>query len=180
MGRPKQLLPYHGGTLLDHAISSASNAGCAEVYVVIGAQYGKTTSASIEAAVHFVENVTWYEGIASSIRAGVNAAISRNKNLEAVLITLTDQPLVGTEILGRLVASFFCRKTLAIASTYSGTLGVPAVFSCELFSELLSLRGEEGAKRVLLRHQEEIVSIPVSEAAFDVDVLSDYEALLQR
>ena len=40
MGRPKQLLPYHGRTLLRHAAETALATGCAPIVLVTGAFVG--------------------------------------------------------------------------------------------------------------------------------------------
>lgn len=99
------------------------------------------------------------EGIASSIRAGVAACD------DDVLITLCDQPYVTAEHLRALVAA----NAPIAATAYSGTIGVPAYFAREFRDELLALRGDHGAKRVIEAHRDVVKAIPFEAAAIDVD-----------
>ena len=54
-------------------------------------------------------------------------------------------------------------------SGYSGISGVPAFFAAKFRDELLALRGDAGARRVIDAHRNEVVTIPFEAAAFDVD-----------
>jgi molybdenum cofactor cytidylyltransferase len=64
-----------------------------------------------------------------------------------------------------------------IASEYSGTLGVPALFNRTLFSELMALKSTEGAKKLIKKHIHEVFSVPFPEGAIDIDTPKDYERL---
>lgn len=109
--------------------------------------------------VTIVENDEADEGMASSIRCGVSAARGD------VLITLCDQPHVTAE---HLLALIDAGAPIA-ATEYSGTAGVPAFFAAKFRDELLALRGDVGAKRVIEMHRDELVAIPFESAALDVD-----------
>jgi len=180
MGEPKQLLSYQGCTLIEHAIQRAIDSGCEQVYVVVGAAASRIVPVVSSFRAHVVENICWQDGMSSSIRTGLEAAIAAGERLSGVLITLVDQPLVSSTTLRTLIETFQKATDLAVASEYAGGPGVPAVFSHDLFAELLSLRGPEGAKKLLVHHRERVVLLPVPEAAIDVDVPADYESLLAR
>jgi molybdenum cofactor cytidylyltransferase len=64
-----------------------------------------------------------------------------------------------------------------IASEYSGTLGVPALFNRTLFSELMTLKSTEGAKKLIKKHIHQVFSVPFAEGAIDIDTPKDYEQL---
>ena len=55
------------------------------------------------------------------------------------------------------------------ASGYDGTFGVPAFFSAAYRDDLLALRGDAGAKRVLAAHGDALEIVPLEDAK-DVDV----------
>ena len=57
-------------------------------------------------------------------------------------------------------------------------VGVPALFSNSLFSELINLEGDKGAKNLMRKYQDEVLAIPIPEAAIDIDTPDDYEKLL--
>jgi molybdenum cofactor cytidylyltransferase len=179
MGRPKQLLPYAGRSLIEHAIQIAIDAGCGEVYAVVGAAANRIAPIVASTRAHVVENAHWQDGMAGSIRVGLDAA-DANGSIKEILFTLVDQPLVTSAALAKLLEAFDNNAVPAAASLYAGGPGVPAVFSRTLFPELRALRGAEGAKTVLARHRDRLIILPLPEAAIDVDRPADYESLLAQ
>lgn len=150
LGHPKQLVPFDGETLIARAARIASETGDAIVV---------TTRAFSDAVagVRVVINDEADEGMASSIRAGV-AACSGD-----VLIMLCDQPHVTADHLRAL------RGAPIVATGYAGAVGVPAFFASELRDELLALRGDAGAKRIIEAHRDLVKVVPFEAAAIDVD-----------
>lgn len=167
LGRPKQMVPFRGTTLLRHIISVALEVG--PVTVVLGARFEEISQSLADLPVRIVENEDWAEGMASSIRAGLTAIESE---VDRVILMLCDQPLVTAESLRRLVASW----DLA-ASEYAGTVGAPALFGRQYFEELKALKGSQGAKVVLARHRSKVAAVPCSECAIDIDLVDDLKHL---
>lgn len=132
-------------------------AAVAPAIVVVASRAVRDALADLKVTI--VENPDAAEGMASSIRRGVEAAKGD------VLITLCDQPRVTSEHLRALVDA---RSPIA-ATGYSGIAGVPAFFSEEFRKELLALRGESGARQVIEAHRQQVVVIPFEAAGFDVD-----------
>jgi len=147
-GSPKQLVTIDGETLIHRAARIASEVG--EVIVV--------TTPEFPVPFRMVMNPA-NDGIASSIRAGVAACD------DDVLITLCDQPHVTAEHLRALANA----NAPIAATAYSGTLGVPAYFAREFRDELLSLSGDQGAKRIIEAHRDVVKAIVFEDAAIDVD-----------
>ena len=156
LGRPKQLLQYRGEPLIRHAARTALGAGCHET-IVIGPH-------RVDLPVKVIDNPHADEGVASSIRLAVEYARGAR-----ILFTLCDQPLVHSEHLRALVAT----KAPIVATGYSGTAGVPAIFGPQFAAELLALKGESGAKAVIAAHLPEVVVIPFESASVDLDTASD-------
>ena len=71
MGRPKQLLPYNGKSLLEHTVDTANDADANPVIVVLGANAALLEKEIDEKKVRIVENKEWKEGMASSVRCGL-------------------------------------------------------------------------------------------------------------
>lgn len=150
LGHPKQLVEYEGETLLARAARIASEV--APAIVVTRREFASMVS-------HAIVNEAPDEGIASSIRLGVAACDGD------VLLMLCDQPLITAEHLRALVDA----HAPIAATAYSGTLGVPAYFAKEFREELLALRGDAGAKRVIEAHRELVVGIGFEAGAADID-----------
>ncbi len=62
-----------------------------------------------------------------------------------------------------------------VASEYADTHGVPAFISKRLFDEVAALNGNEGAKLLFVRHAPAVATVPLIDAAVDVDTPDDYE-----
>jgi molybdenum cofactor cytidylyltransferase len=170
MGRLKQLLPYRGKTLVEHAVEQALAAAFDPVIVVVGAEGDSVRVALAAQPVLVVENSLWHLGMGSSIAAGVGAL----PRAQTVAILLADQPLVEARHLREMRALLDTSDAPAVAAQYKGTLGVPALFKLELFEALRSLDPAAGA-RLLLRAW--AVPFPLAEAAMDIDTPEDFAGL---
>ena len=177
MGTPKQLLAYRGCTLIRHIIEVAIASYCQPIAVVLGAHAERIKHEISHLPVQIVENQQWEEGMSTSIRVGLEALLAMNPNLDAVAIALCDQPFVSSPTLERIVEAYRLTGKPIIASEYSGTLGVPALFNRTLFSELMTLKSTEGAKKLIKKHIHEVFSVPFPEGAIDIDTPKDYEQL---
>lgn len=183
MGEPKQLLRYGGESLLRRAVQAAIGSRCRPVVVVLGAHAEALRGEAAGAQV--VVNEEWAEGMSSSVRCGLRALdAATSGQVDAAVLTLCDQPFVMSGVIDRLVAAYEEKLPTLVASRYEAggelTSGVPALFSRELFAELMGLRGAEGAKRVIVRHAPEATVVSVPEASFDVDTPEDYRVLQHR
>lgn len=112
--------------------------------------------------------------MSSSIRAAVETL---GPNADAILFLLSDQPLVSTPVLNALIDSFRQDPNRIAASSYSNTVGVPALFPKQYFPDLAALAGDAGAKTVILRNLNTISKIPFPEGSIDIDSLSDLKKL---
>jgi molybdenum cofactor cytidylyltransferase len=178
MGTPKQLLYFKGRSLLRHTVEVAIAQECEPIVVVLGAyaeQIRNEVSLS-QLRVVVVENQDWKKGMGASIRVGVNAVNNLSENLEAVILLLCDQPFCD-RIINQLVSVYYTTRNPIIASEYAQTLGVPALFSHELFSELMNLDVEKGAKQVIQKYKHLVFSVPFEAGVIDVDTPEDYERL---
>lgn len=177
MGTPKQLLAYRGCTLIRHMAEVAIASVCQPIAVVLGADAERIKPEISQLPIQIVENQQWEEGMSTSIRVGLEALLAMNPNLDAVAIALCDQPFVSSPTLERIVEAYRLTGKPIIASEYSGTLGVPALFNRTLFSELMTLKSTEGAKKLIKKHLHEVFSVPFLEGAIDIDTPKDYEQL---
>ncbi|GAB2856178.1 nucleotidyltransferase family protein [Hymenobacter ruber] len=176
MGRPKQLLLYHGRTLLRHAAETAVASSCAPIVLVTGALHESLVAEVSGLPIHAIHNPDWETGMASSIRAGLGALAGTAP--VAVLIMLTDQPLVTPELLRELMARQQQTQAPVVAATYGDTLGVPAVFAAAKLPELLELQGQQGAGRLIASYGAAVQRVPFPEGLLDVDTPAQYAALL--
>lgn len=180
LGTPKQLLRYGvGQSLLFRAAQTAVASVCEPIVIVLGAYAELLKQEVQDLPVQIVENQHWQQGMGGSIATGVKVISSSGNQLEAVVLMLCDQPFVSVDVINNLVKSYYLTKHAIVASEYQETLGVPALFSCSLFEELLSLKKAEGAKAIINKYSTEVESVAFSKGVIDIDTLSDYEAFLK-
>ncbi len=184
MGKPKQLLTYQGSSLISHAVKIGLNSNCRPVIVVLGAYKEQVKPQIDKLPIEIIENSDWETGMSSSIRAGINAIKQSNFNLDGVIIALADQPLISEAVFNQLIEKYQetrnKTKNKIIASTYDDIVGVPALFDKNFFSELMDIEGDRGAKALIRKYRDEVLTVPVAEAAIDIDTPDDYQKLLSR
>ncbi len=171
LGAPKQLLEYEGEPLVRRAARAALAAGAAPVLVVVGA-HADRVGAALEgiAGVRVVEHAGWSDGLASSLAAGLRALL--DEPVDAVLVTLCDQPHVGAAELASLVAECAPARPI-VAAEYAGIAGVPIVVARTHVAELLTLSGDRGAGGWLRARAALVTRVPLPAAALDVDTPED-------
>ena len=174
LGRPKQLLQFHGKTLLRRAAETLADSVCDPIIIVLGAEIDGSKSEIADLRLHVVVNDDWQAGMSSSIKAGLKGLLNIEPNLAAVVITLCDQPYVIANQIGLFTTEFHNTRADIIAAKYGETTGVPALFSHEMFDKLLCLEGDKGA-RELIRNTNSLVTIKLGEGAFDIDTLRDLD-----
>jgi molybdenum cofactor cytidylyltransferase len=178
MGQPKQLLPFQNKTLIEHVIIAATDSLCHPVVLVLGAHSERIRETiHVPEQVHIVVNEEWQEGLASSLRAGVNALQGLDDRIEGMIVCLCDQPFVTANIFDALINEFQQSAQLIVASRYSDTLGPPALFHRSLFGELLHTSGDKGARRIVEKYADQVRSLEFAQGSVDLDTLDDYLAL---
>lgn len=176
MGTPKQFVKFEGETLLRRAASAIASV-CEPVIAVIGADREKAEKVIADIRVEPRFNREWKTGISSSIKLGLTELLSIEPNIDAVLITLCDQPFVDARNITRLIERFRETRTQMVAAKYDHVVGVPAIFSKEMFEQLLALTGDTGARDLLRDPNASVDSIEIKKAAIDVDTSDDVDRL---
>jgi FdhD protein len=176
MGSPKQLLPYQGRPLVAHAMEAALRAGLGPVFVVVGANEEQVRGVLRESGAKFVSNAGWEAGIGSSIKAGI-AAAAADRDVEAAIVMLADQPMIDASVLAGLARLRRERASEAAACSYGGLTGVPALFTRSAFSRLSEIPDRKGAKEVLQVLGDGVALLDCPQAAMDIDTPDDYRRL---
>jgi len=176
LGKPKQNLVFQGSTLLQRTIKAALAADCQQIAVVLGANAEIIEPTITNEPIKIIHNIDWEKGMSSSIQHGLAALLKSNPEMQAVILMLCDQPFADTAIINQLIQASINKKH-PVASSYNGTIGVPALFNKSHFNELLALQGNEGAKKLLIKYTNEVHTVPFPLGMIDIDTIGDYERL---
>jgi molybdenum cofactor cytidylyltransferase len=179
MGRPKAALPLgdRGETVLSRGVASLLAAGVPRVAVVAGAHVDAVQRALLvrDQAVRIVEHPGWREGQLSSLLCGLE--VVDGPDLEALLVTLVDVPLVSPDTTRRLIRAWRDTGAPIVRPARGEEHGHPVLIDRRLFAELRAADPRHGAKPVVHAHASELLNVPVTdEGAFlDIDTPADYE-----
>jgi molybdenum cofactor cytidylyltransferase len=178
LGRPKQLLQFNGMTLLENVATAALAMKNIPVLIVLGANAEEIKSGFHVQGNEWVVNEHGQEGMAASLRTGIESMQQHHPQVDGILFLVCDQPHLETNLLGSLVALQQEMDLPVAASSYGGRLGTPALFHQSVFSRLLSLQGDTGARKLLESMQGEVAVMPFDKGIEDIDTPQDYERLL--
>jgi len=177
LATPKQFVRFENETLLRRAAFAMAASICYPVVAVLGAE---KENAEIEMAGTRLKpclNREWQKGMSSSIKLGLTELLSLDPGLDAVLITLCDQPFVTAQILNRLTDTFLQTRKRIVAAKYDDVAGVPAIFARDVFDQLLALEGDKGARELIRDPNASIETVEIKEAAMDIDTFDDLDRL---
>jgi molybdenum cofactor cytidylyltransferase len=174
LGRPKQLLPYHGATLLDHTVATARACEFDQLLVAVGGNADKVRDRVNLAGADVVLNPDFGEGCSSSIAVAMAVLDPR---ATVLVLLLGDQPGVEPMTVRFLLAG---RGEAPIAvCRYDDGRGHPFAFGREVFPDLRGLHGDKAVWRLLDERADEVEEVPVAgPVPLDVDTWADYEAVV--
>lgn len=178
LGKPKQLLKFNGKSLLQQTINSAGDTGINPLIVVVGANASLLSNEIETKKAHTVFNKHWQTGMASSINSGLNFLIEKYPLTDGVIFMMCDQPFVSAGLLKNLIIVQKQTGKPIVCSSYQDVLGVPAIFHKNIFPELLKLKGDTGARKIIQQHPHELATVQFLKGNIDIDTAEDYENLL--
>lgn len=144
-GQPKALVELGGEPLLVRGVRVLAAGGCAPVLAVLGAQADAAAAVLRPGTATVVHAANWSEGMAASLRAGLQAATGLDPVPDAVLVHLVDLPDVTAAIVARLAAR--ARHDALARATYRGTPGHPVLLGRRWWPELIeAVHGDRGAR----------------------------------
>ncbi|MAU17201.1 MAG: molybdopterin-guanine dinucleotide biosynthesis protein MobA [Muricauda sp.] len=179
LGRPKQLVEFKGKTLLEHTMEKVDMLGFQTKILVLGANQDSIQEKIETKGFNVVTNNNWEQGMASSIKMGLEASLAEENGLDHVLFLVSDQPFLERTNLIGLVHTQLTKKPKATYSQYGENIGVPAIFSKAAFPLLLNLEGDEGAKKLIYSKDFDFCTETFKNGGFDVDTEEDVQQLKQ-
>ena len=177
LGKPKQLLQYRGRTLLGHAINEATNSNADAVVVIFGKDADLFKKEIDEKKIRVAINSSWEEGMASSVRLGLDTLLNDKPYIDAVIFMVCDQPHISSSILNELIKTQQKTTKQIVTCNYGDSLGPPALFHKKYFKELMKLSGDAGARKIIQQNMNDVATILFPEGKIDIDTEEDYENL---
>jgi CTP:molybdopterin cytidylyltransferase MocA len=180
-GIAKPLIRLQGVPLINRQLVALSGAGVDEVVVVTG-HCAAAVGASIEAfPVTLAHNPDYAAcGQQGSVRCGLAALSAR---LDAVLVVLADQPLIGAADLVELISAFKKRSHgHVVVPVVAGARGNPIVLDATACAEILASGRNLGCRHLVERNPELVFAYETANSRFvtDLDTPDDLRRLSER
>ena len=178
----------------------------------VSSQLTKAFCGPTKTPIKVIHNTQWEEGIASSIRSGLSHLLSLSLHPKTspqtsslstlslstsalpsakpshVLFSLADLPSLNKQDLIRLIDASKAYPNHIVCSEWqkngesNNRLTVPAIFPDTMFSELLALQGDTGAKPIIKKYEKlgKVTAVSIPNAQFDIDTPQDWEKFKRR
>lgn len=178
----KQLMPWKDSNFLLETIKTVQNTNTKTLHVVLGsnAEFITTKCKLKENNIDIIVNSNWENGLGDSIANGVKVLLKQRPKVDAILICLSDQPLLSFEYLNSLIEKFIQHPSKIIATNYGKKVGVPALFPKLLYKELSELKGDFGAKNILNNNVNTVIALDAANQIIDIDTDNEYQELVNR
>ncbi len=196
MGSPKALVPFRGRTFLQRLLdvvhqsateiatryrgpnsdkpAASPRIGIGHTRVVLGAKADHIREELGLDPGMIIVNPHWQNGQLSSIQAAISG-ISQEQT-DGVLLFLVDHPLVGPEMVSKLVEQFYDSGRPIVLPKFRGKRGHPAIFAQRLYGELLAAPADQGARAVVWNHSAEVLEVATDDEGVVLN-LNDPESL---
>jgi len=179
-GRPKQLMDLSGKPLIQWVVDACLGSRLDTILVVLGENAPQVASnlkaKTSDPRFATVINPKYRQGMSSSLRAGLEGA---RQNFPSVMFLLGDQPLVGSELIDRLLERFWESDKDICVPVHAGRRGNPALFSSKFYNQLLKVSGDMGAREIIQANPEAVLTVEIEDPLpfCDIDTESDLENL---
>ncbi|WP_380165453.1 NTP transferase domain-containing protein [Jannaschia sp. R86511] len=179
LGRPKQLLPYRGTTLLGATLARAAGFGFDQLLVALGGAADEVLDRVDLAGAEVVRNRAFTTGCSSSVAVAVDRVAADSAG---VVLLLGDQPEVPPAAVEDLLAAVAAAPAGAAAvmgaCRYTDGTGHPFWLGRDGFDELRTLHGDKGVWRLLDARADAVLVDVAGPVPRDVDTVEEYAALL--
>ena len=140
--------------------------------IICVAQYEEIKEALLNTNINVVMNTNSSLGISSSIKLGINF----DKEADGYMFMVCDQPFITEKTLKILLDKFINGEKGIVCVGCGNNKGNPVIFSKKYINELLSLQGDNGGKRILKGHLNDlnVVNIDNEIELFDIDTQEEF------
>ena len=174
----KLFLPCGRETILEASVRNILNSRVDGTVVVAGYQAERVKARLEKHSGRIVFNPDYREGMGSSVRVGIDYWLERIGPDPAAgfLFALSDQPFIQTVVIDTLIGKYRDSRADIVVPVFQGRRGNPSILNRKYADEIRESAGRWGARDVILRHPDKVLTVPVAEqgVVLDIDTPEDY------
>ena len=180
MGKPKQLLKWKNYTLIEHQIKHLLDTD-QNVWVILGAHAELITPIINKYPINISLFENWKLGMGATIAHGIKKIIKKSPEINGILISLVDMPLISSVHLNKLIQTFSKSKNkIVVSKSKDGYLSAPVLFPSIYFDDLKKIKGDQGAKKIIKKNSSNLKIVDGYDLLIDIDTKKEYFFLLNR
>jgi molybdenum cofactor cytidylyltransferase len=180
MGRPKQLLPVGGLSLLDRVLAETLHSDLDRVLLILGHK-AQEIRKGLKADLHhpkltILENTQYRDGISSSILCGLRRI---EDDYDHMMTLLADMPYITSGLINLLLRQYLASGlSLGAIKTKRGRTH-PVIIGRRFYPDVYQLQGDVGARDLFARFPEDLCLVEPGETYqdLDIDTPEDYSGL---
>jgi molybdenum cofactor cytidylyltransferase len=163
--------PFEGGTVLGSTLRRAVSTQLPVVVVTTSALAGLVAQHMARRDIVILDEAEAALGMGAAIAAGV----SERSGAPGWLVLPGDMPLVRPDTMRAVAAALEFHGV--VHAQCRGRRGSPVAYAAELFSELIQLRSDDDARRMMARYPAQALELDDGGVLLDVDTPAELEAL---
>lgn len=177
-GGGKLRAPLGGRPVLGHVLEALATAGLDDIVVVLGDDADAVEAAIAWRGERRVRNPRPQDGLASSLRIGLDAAAEGAPPVDAVLVTLGDQPALAPGVVRAVLEAAAGSDRPIVRPRYPhDDAPNPVLVRRPAWALAAGLEGDRGLGPFLASQPELVLEVPVPGTNPDVDTPADLRAL---
>ncbi|MFH1038514.1 MAG: nucleotidyltransferase family protein [PVC group bacterium] len=182
--RNKLLLPFGGKTILETSVRNVLASRVVGVVVILGHQADVAAGLLRGLSCRMVVNPDYPSGMGSSVIAGIDYwhSLDDLASDAGFLFALGDQPCIPPAVIDEVIRTYREKGAQIVVPVCNGRRGHPSIFHRQYADEIREVAGRWGAREVLRRHPDDIVSVEVASEAvlLDIDTPDDYTGMVNQ
>jgi molybdenum cofactor cytidylyltransferase len=168
MGANKMLAEIDGRPMVVRTAQRLLSSRARPIVAVLGNMADDVDAALGKLPVQRVRNPDFAEGLSTSLKGGLAAL---PPDIDGVIVCLGDMPLIAGRDLDRLIAAFNPLEGRAIVvPARRGKRGNPILWSRQFFAEMMALKGDAGARKLIDEHADLVAEVEMDSDAIFIDI----------
>ena len=164
----KLVAEINGKPMIVHAIEAVKNSRVNKTILVTGHQREIVEKAVQGIEIEIIYNPNFKEGLSSSIKS-IGHELS--KDVDAGIVCLGDMPSITSTHINSLIKAFKNNPNRQIVvPIYDGRRGTPVLWGKKHFSLLVNLTGDQGAKALFQKNENNITEVQIEDNAIHTDL----------